>query len=137
QADYDGVGTFLGIVFVFLNTSIVPNGIIMFCTVFVADIPKHHCLIPEVNLLSQQCTSIIWLPCVVNGKLQLSSCSRYRLDVVTNLSAQGFVPSRDVKLTDLEQEGCVDGWNYGKHVYQSTIVTEVSLIICLDVFRGV
>ncbi|TNN39515.1 Solute carrier family 22 member 5 [Liparis tanakae] len=61
---------------------------------------------------------------VVDGNQQLSRCSRFRLDVVRNLSAQGLVPGRDVNLTDLEQEGCVDGWSYSRDVYQSTIVSE-------------
>lgn len=66
-------------------------------------------------------------PQVVNGKIGLSKCSRYRLDVIRNLSDQGLVPGRDVNLTNLEQEGCLDGWNYSKEIYQSTIVTEVSV----------
>ncbi|KAJ4929519.1 hypothetical protein JOQ06_018543, partial [Pogonophryne albipinna] len=57
---------------------------------------------------------------VVNGKQEQSRCSRYRLDVVRNLSAQGFIPGRDVNLTELEQEGCVDGWSYSKDIFQST-----------------
>lgn len=62
---------------------------------------------------------------VVNGKQEQSSCSRYKLDVVRNFSAQGLVPGRDVNLTELEQESCVDGWTYSKDIYQSTIVSEV------------
>lgn len=64
----------------------------------------------------------------MNGNQQLSRCSRFRLDVVRNLSAQGLVPGRDVNLTDLEQEGCVDGWSYSRDVYQSTIVSEFDLV---------
>lgn len=63
----------------------------------------------------------------MNGKLGLSKCSRYRLDVVRNLSDLGLVPGRDVNLTNLQQEGCLDGWTYSKEHYQSTIVTEVSV----------
>lgn len=63
---------------------------------------------------------------VVNGKPELSKCSRYRLDLVRNLSARGFIPHKDINLTDIELEGCVDGWVYSKDIYQSTIVTEVS-----------
>ena len=62
---------------------------------------------------------------MVNGKQEQSRCSRYRLDVVRNLSAQGFIPGRDVNLTELEQEGCVDGWSYSKDIFQSTLVSEV------------
>lgn len=69
---------------------------------------------------------------VVNGKQMLSSCSRYRPDVVRNLSDWGLVPGRDVNLTDLEQEICLDGWNYSKDIYHSTIVSEV----CVYVFLG-
>lgn len=64
---------------------------------------------------------------VVNEKLRLSKCSRYRLDVIRNLSDQGLVPVRDVNLAGLEQEGCLDGWTYSKEIYQSTIVAEVSV----------
>uniref|UniRef100_A0A3Q3WK06 Major facilitator superfamily (MFS) profile domain-containing protein n=1 Tax=Mola mola TaxID=94237 RepID=A0A3Q3WK06_MOLML len=133
-ADYDDKTAFLGqcgrfqlINFLLLCASIVPNGIVVFSIVFVADVPSHHCLVPDVNLTQEWRNSTIPNK-VVNGKLELSSCSRYRLSVVRNLSAQGLVPGRDVNLTDLEQEGCVDGWSYSKDIYQSTIVTEFDLV---------
>lgn len=70
---------------------------------------------------------------MVNGEQELSRCSRYRLDVVRNLSAQALIPGRDINLTDLEQEGCLDGWSYSKDIYQSTIVTEVVCVcVCVN-----
>lgn len=61
----------------------------------------------------------------MNGKEVRSSCTRYRLDVVRNLSDQGYISGRDVNLTSLEEETCEDGWIYSKDIYQSTIITEV------------
>ncbi|KAL3042535.1 hypothetical protein OYC64_020463 [Pagothenia borchgrevinki] len=138
--DYDKSTAFLGqwgrfqqIVFFLLCASIVPNGSGVFSVVFLTDIPRHHCLIPEENLTQDWCDLIIPIE-VVNGKQEQSSCSRYRLDVVRNLSAQGFIPGRDVNLTDLEQEGCLDGWSYSKDIYQSTIVSEFDLV-CSDQWK--
>lgn len=122
------------------NTVIVENGLeekdsstvqTVICkkTKFNATVPtkdKLKCLFSILNLFSP--TSCCHPSSkVVNGKLRLSKCSRYRLDVIRNLSDQGLVPGRDVNLTDLEQEGCLDGWTYSKEIYQSTIVTEVSV----------
>uniref|UniRef100_A0A8C9XCK3 Solute carrier family 22 member 5 n=1 Tax=Sander lucioperca TaxID=283035 RepID=A0A8C9XCK3_SANLU len=124
--DYDKITAFLGqwgrfqqIVFFLLCASIVPNGFAAFSVVFLTDIPSHHCLVPEVNLTQD------WHRLI--GKEMLKRCSRYRLDVVRNLSAQGLFPDRDVNLTDLEQESCVNGWSYSRDIYQSTIVSEVSV----------
>lgn len=57
MTDYDDSTAFLGpwgrfqqIIFLLLCACIMPNGTISFCIVFLADIPDHHCLIPEVNL---------------------------------------------------------------------------------------
>ena len=74
---------------------------------------------------------------MVNGKQERSKCSRYRLDVVRNLSAQGFIPGKDVNLTDLEQESCLDGWSYSTAIYQSTIVSEVCVCVCVFVLSVV
>uniref|UniRef100_A0A8C2ZUP0 Major facilitator superfamily (MFS) profile domain-containing protein n=1 Tax=Cyclopterus lumpus TaxID=8103 RepID=A0A8C2ZUP0_CYCLU len=127
--DYEDSVAFLGqwgrfqqVVFFLLCSSILPNGFGGFSVVFLTDAPRHHCLVPEVNLTQD------WSNAVIPIEVQLSRCSRFRLDVVRNLSAQGLVPGRDVNLTDLEQEGCVDGWSYSRDVYQSTIVSEFDLV---------
>ncbi|XP_056263572.1 solute carrier family 22 member 4-like isoform X2 [Pseudoliparis swirei] len=120
-------GRFQQVVFFLLCATIVPNGFGAFNLVFLTDVPRHHCALPDVNLTEDWRDSIIPVQ-VVNGNQQLSRCSRFRLDVVRNLSAQGLVPGRDVNLTDLEQEGCVDGWSYSRDVYQSTIVSEFDLV---------
>lgn len=72
------------------------------------------------------------------GQPERSSCSRYELNLVQNLSALGTRPSLDlvynlsapgsspeVLLSSLKQEGCKDGWTYSTEYYQSTVVTEV------------
>ena len=72
----------------------------------------------------------------MDGQPKRSSCSRYELDQVKNLSALGVRPSPDwiqnqsalgseVLLSNLKQEGCKDGWTYSTEYYQSTVVTEV------------
>lgn len=73
----------------------------------------------------------------MNGQQELSKCSRYRLDVIQNLSDQGLLPGRDVNITELEWESCLNGWSYSKDLYQSTIVTEVRLdLVFLSKFIG-
>lgn len=64
--DYEDMIAFLGqwgrfqaIVFSLLCVSIVPNGMMTFSSVFLADIPRHHCLIPEVNLTQAWLSAII------------------------------------------------------------------------------
>ncbi|CAB1414058.1 unnamed protein product [Pleuronectes platessa] len=132
--DYDESIAFLGqwgrfqqVVFFLLCSTIVPNGFGAFTLVFLTDMPSHHCLVPDDNLTEDWRRATIPVE-VVNGKEEQSRCSRYRLDVVRNLSAQGFVPGRDVNLTDLEQEACVDGWSYSTDTYTSTVVSEFNLV---------
>ncbi|KAF1378330.1 hypothetical protein PFLUV_G00189420 [Perca fluviatilis] len=126
-------GRFQQTVFFLLCASVVPNGFAAFSVVFLTDIPSHHCLVPEVNLTQDWRNAIIPIE-VVHGKQRLKRCSRYRLDVVRNLSAQGLFPDRDVNLTDLEQESCVNGWSYSRDIYQSTIVSEFDLV-CSDQWK--
>ncbi|KAM6907200.1 solute carrier family 22 member 4-like [Xenentodon cancila] len=120
-------GCFQQTVFFLLCASILPNGFGAFNLVFLTAVPSHHCFVPGINLTEDWRKSIIPIT-VVNGKEELSRCSRYRLDLVRNFSAQGYIPGRDVNLTDLEKESCMDGWNYSKDIYQSTIVTEFDLV---------
>ncbi|XP_059207133.1 organic cation/carnitine transporter 2-like [Centropristis striata] len=138
--DYDSTTAFLGqwgrfqqMVFFLLCSTLIPNGFGGLSVVFLTDIPSHHCLVPDVNLTQDWHTATIPIE-VVNGKQQLSRCSRYRLDVVRNLSAQGLIPGRDVNLTDLQQEGCVDGWSYSRDIYQSTVTSEFNLV-CSDQWK--
>ncbi|XP_033996513.1 solute carrier family 22 member 4-like isoform X1 [Trematomus bernacchii] len=126
-------GRFQQVVFFLLCVSLVPNGFGTFILVFLTDVPGHHCVVPGFNLTEDWNTTIIPIK-VVNGKQEQSRCSRYRLDVVRNLSAQGFIPGRDVNLTELEQEGCVDGWSYSKDIFQSTLVSEFDLV-CSDEWK--
>ncbi|KAK2828102.1 hypothetical protein Q5P01_019136 [Channa striata] len=126
-------GRFQQVVFFLLCASIVPNGFGAFTLVFLTDTPSHWCSVPDVNLTEDWREAIIPVQ-VVNGNQELSRCSRYRLDVVRNLSALGLVPGRDVNLTDLEQEACVDGWSYGRDIYQSTVVSEFDLV-CSDQWK--
>uniref|UniRef100_A0A8C5GGC8 Solute carrier family 22 member 5-like n=1 Tax=Gouania willdenowi TaxID=441366 RepID=A0A8C5GGC8_GOUWI len=138
--EYEETTAFLGqwgpyqkIIFFLICSTALANGLVLFSLVFLNGIPKHHCLIPEVNLTEEWRAAIIPIE-VLNGKQELSRCSRYRLDVVLNLSAQGLNPGVDVNLTDLHQENCVDGWNYSKDIYQSTFVSEFNLV-CKDQWK--
>uniref|UniRef100_A0A3Q1IHQ2 Major facilitator superfamily (MFS) profile domain-containing protein n=2 Tax=Anabas testudineus TaxID=64144 RepID=A0A3Q1IHQ2_ANATE len=134
MGDYDEDTEFLGqtgpyfwITFFLLNTVFVSTGFNGLYIVFVGAAPKHHCLVPDVNLTEEWRRAIIPFT-LVDGEEVQSQCSRYRLDVVRNLSADGYIPGRDVNLTNLEQERCIDGWNYSRDIYQSNIVTEWDLV---------
>ncbi|XP_030292949.1 solute carrier family 22 member 5 isoform X2 [Sparus aurata] len=134
MGDYDEDTAFLGQTgpyfwakFFLLNTVFISTGFNGLYMVFIGAAPKHHCLVPDVNLTEEWRNAIIPVT-LVNGEEVQSQCSRYRLDVVGNLSAEGYVPGRDVNLTSLQQEGCLNGWNYSKEIYQSNIVTEWDLV---------
>lgn len=120
-------GPFQQTVFFLLCASTIPNGFSAFSIIFLGDSPPHHCFVPDSSNLSEVWRKAIIPIEVVNGQEEESKCSRYRLDVVRNLSALGYIPGLDVNLTGVEQECCVDGWSYSKDIYQSTIVTEVSI----------
>ncbi|XP_052053253.1 solute carrier family 22 member 4 isoform X1 [Apodemus sylvaticus] len=136
--DYDEVIAFLGdwgpfqrLIFFLLSASIIPNGFNGMSVVFLAGTPEHHCLVPDtVNLSSSWRNNSIPLE-MKDGRQVPQSCRRYRLTTIANFSALGLEPGQDVDLEQLEQESCLDGWEYSQDVFMSTIVTEWNLV-CED-----
>lgn len=70
--DYEEAIAFLGewgrfqqIMFFLLCSCIIPNGIINFSSVFLADSPRHSCLIPNVNLTQD------WLNATIPNEVHL------------------------------------------------------------------
>lgn len=64
-----------------------------------------------------------------SGQPGRSSCSRYELSLVQNLSVSGLQPPLGnlsvLESYDLRQESCEDGWIYSTEYFRSTVVTEV------------
>ncbi|XP_072368598.1 organic cation/carnitine transporter 2-like isoform X2 [Scyliorhinus torazame] len=139
--DYDEITAFLGewgpfqkMIFFILSISIFPNGFCGLSIVFVGDVPEHHCLIPGNLNLSEA-----WLNRTIpleqgRGKLQHSQCRRYRLVVIRNLSAT-FTDPDSINMSEVEQEPCLDGWEYSTDQYISTIVSEWDLV-CDNHWKG-
>lgn len=140
--DYDEVTAFLGewgpfqrLIFFLLSSSIIPNGFNGMSIVFLAGTPEHRCLVPHtVNLSSAWRNHSIPLE-TKDGRQVPQSCRRYRLATIANFSALGLEPGRDVDLEQLEQENCLDGWEYNKDVFLATIVTEWDLV-CKDDWKA-
>ncbi|XP_007941928.1 solute carrier family 22 member 5 [Orycteropus afer afer] len=140
--DYDEVTAFLGewglfqrLIFFLLSASIIPNGFNGLSSVFLTATPEHHCRVPDsANLSSAWRNHSIPLR-LQDGQEVLHSCRRYKLATLANFSARGLEPGRDVNLTQLEQEGCLDGWEFSQDVYLSTIVTEWNLV-CEDDWKA-
>lgn len=137
--DYDEVTAFLGewgpfqrLIFFLLSASIIPNGFNGMSIVFLAGTPEHRCLVPHtVNLSSAWRNHSIPL----DGRQVPQKCRRYRLATIANYSELGLEPGRDVDLEQLEQESCLDGWEYDKDVFLATIVTEWDLV-CKDDWKA-
>nr|AAZ74652.1 mRNA stabilizer 2b1 splice variant [Rattus norvegicus] len=129
--DYDELTAFLGewgpfqrLIFFLLSASIIPNGFTGLSAVFLTASPEHRCLVPDtVNLSSAWRNHSIPLE-MKDGRQVPHKCRRYRLATIANFSALGLEPGEDVDLKQLELENCLDGWEYSKEVFLSTIVTE-------------
>ncbi|XP_053892355.1 organic cation/carnitine transporter 2-like [Malaclemys terrapin pileata] len=140
--DYEGVTAFLGewgpfqrLVFFLLSASIVPNGFTGLSIVFLAGAPEHRCRVPPGANLSREWLNASIPREVQGGREGPSRCRRYRLESLANFSALGLQPGRDVDLSQLEQEKCLDGWEYSRELYLSTIVTEWNLV-CDDDWKA-
>uniref|UniRef100_A0A3P8R8V0 Major facilitator superfamily (MFS) profile domain-containing protein n=1 Tax=Astatotilapia calliptera TaxID=8154 RepID=A0A3P8R8V0_ASTCA len=126
--DYEASISFLGTwgrfqmkVFFLLCVTCLPAGYNILSVIFLLATPPHQCYIPAHRNLSQD-----WMQ---QGRvLERSSCSRYELDLVQNLSELGIRPNLGVMLSSLKQEECKDGWIYSTEHYESTVVTEFNLV---------
>jgi OCT family organic cation transporter-like MFS transporter 4/5 len=130
--DYEEVTAFLGewgpfqrLIFFLLSASIIPNGFNGMSVVFLAGTPEHRCRVPDTANLSSAWRNHSVPLQLQDGREVPHKCRRYRLATIANFSALGLEPGIDVDLEQLEQEGCLDGWEYSQDVYLSTIVTEV------------
>ncbi|XP_035870188.1 solute carrier family 22 member 5 isoform X2 [Phyllostomus discolor] len=140
--DYDEVTAFLGewgpfqrLIFFLLSASIIPNGFNGLSSVFLMGTPEHRCRVPDsANLSSAWRNHSIPLR-LQDGRLVPHNCRRYRLAAIANFSALGLEPVRDVDLEQLEQESCLDGWEFSRDIYLSTIVTEWNLV-CEDDWKA-
>ncbi|XP_004836673.1 solute carrier family 22 member 5 isoform X2 [Heterocephalus glaber] len=136
--DYEEVTAFLGewgpfqrLVFFLLSASIIPNGFNGMSFVFLAGSPEHRCRVPDAANLSSAWRNHSIPLLLRDGREVPDGCRRYRLATIANFSALGLEPGRDVELGQLEQERCLDGWEFSQDVFQSTIVTEWNLV-CED-----
>ncbi|XP_077329412.1 organic cation/carnitine transporter 2-like [Lithobates pipiens] len=140
--DYDEATSFLGewgpfqlTIFFLLSASIIPNGFTGLSAVFLAATPEHRCHVPDnANLsLAWRNVSIPWEE--KDGALVQSRCWRYKLDTLRNLSDVGLLPGLHINVSKLEKEKCLDGWEYDKDIYHSTVITEWDLI-CENDWKG-
>ncbi|XP_073330192.1 solute carrier family 22 member 4-like [Pagrus major] len=148
--DYEASVAFLGTwgpfqrrVTLLLCLTSVPFGYQTLSMMFLLASPPHHCHIPTHSNLSQDWIQAS-IPTQVAEQPERSSCSRYKLDQVQNLSTLGSLElvhnlsalgsSPEILLSSLKQEGCKDGWNYSTEYYHSTVVTEFNLV-CSDQWK--
>ncbi|XP_031136494.1 solute carrier family 22 member 4-like isoform X1 [Sander lucioperca] len=148
--DYEESVSFLGTwgpfqkrTFFLLCLTTIPSGYNLLAVIFLLATPPHQCYIPDNSNLSQDWIQTSIPVQQVAGQLERSSCSRYEMDLVQNLSALGTRPNLDLihnlsgpefLLSSLKQEGCKDGWTYSTEHYESTVVTEFNLV-CRDQWK--
>ncbi|KAK1903459.1 Solute carrier family 22 member 5 [Dissostichus eleginoides] len=148
--DYEESVSFLGTwgpfqkrVFLLLCLTSIPGGYNLLSVIFLLATPSHHCHIPAQSNLSEDWIQASIPVQVAGGRPERSSCSRYELDLVQNLSAVGGKPalnwilnqsSAEVLMSSLKREGCKDGWTYSTEHYKSTVVSEFNLV-CSDQWK--
>ncbi|XP_049597909.1 organic cation/carnitine transporter 2-like isoform X2 [Syngnathus scovelli] len=130
RMDYEGATAFLGDwgpfqcgLALLLCITMIPNGYASLVLVFAGDTPAHRCLVPAVNLTEEWRDASI--PLYEDGRP--AECSRYQLEALRAYSEAGWLPSH-VNLSAVPREGCLDGWEYDRSIYRSTIVTEWDLV---------
>ncbi|XP_039606967.1 solute carrier family 22 member 4-like isoform X1 [Polypterus senegalus] len=118
--DYDVITSFLGdwgpfqrTVFFLLSCSIIPNGYVGLSMVFLADTPLHYCRVPTGNGSGLALNQSLIPSVAFDGTLTLSRCTRFKW-------------KRDGQVNETEE--CLQGWEYSKERYISTIVTEWDLV---------
>ncbi|KAM7379969.1 hypothetical protein PAMP_003300 [Pampus punctatissimus] len=92
--DYEESVSFLGTrgpfqrrVFMLLCLTSIPSGYNLLSVIFLLSSPPHQCHIPTHSNLSQDWIQASIPVQHVAGRLEKSSCSRYELDLLQNLSA--------------------------------------------------
>lgn len=98
---------------------------------FTAGTPMHHCTVPNMtsalNLsVSEEDEVSLLRAFVPEAEAQLSKCSRF-VRPQWHLIASNHTLSRN--RTEVEMEGCVDGWTYERTEFISTIVSEVRELV--------
>ena len=136
MTDYESATAFLGEwgrfqqqVFSLLCLSTIPNGLIGLSVVFLADTPAHRCVVPARHNLSAAWRNSS-IPLEEDGSRgggapAPSTCSRYNVEHLVSFSERGLLPGVDVNLSSVPRESCVDGWEYDRSIYISTVVSEV------------
>ncbi|KAJ8383089.1 hypothetical protein SKAU_G00038670 [Synaphobranchus kaupii] len=114
-------GPFQKSIFILLSLSIIYNGYGTMSMLFLSDTPHHHCSLPYLNSTGSNLSQALPLE-EVNGQLDYSRCTRY-----TRLN------STEAQFSN-ETERCLDGWDYSKEQYISTITTEWNLV-CGDAWK--